>query len=104
MRVLFICSDQQIIAAVTQTLAEAGVEVVAVDVEAATKRLPGADAVLAWHEESRKMARARRVDLLRLYSRVPVVVAMRLEDAPNMAESAFVGDGVVFVDANLGLL
>lgn len=104
MRVLFICGDKEITAAVSQTLAEAGVEAVAVDVLAATERLPGADAVLLWHEDSRKMARSRRLDLLRLYSRVPVVVALRLEDAPTITESALVGDGVVFVDANLGRL
>jgi len=104
MRVLFICRDKEVIAAVNQILAEAGVEAVAVDPAAATQQLPGTDAVLLWHEESRKMARSRRLDLLRLYSRVPVVVALRLEDAPVMAESALVGDGVVFVDANLGRL
>ncbi len=104
MRVLFICGDKEITAAVSRTLAEVSVEVAAADGVAAAERLPGTDAVLVWCEESRKMARSRRLDLLRLYSRVPVVVAMRLEDAPMMAESALVGDGVVFVDANLGRL
>jgi DNA-binding NarL/FixJ family response regulator len=103
MRILFICGDQQVTALVTRTVAEAGVEVTAISASEAIE-LHEADAVLLWHEETRKVTRSRRLELLGLRPRVPVVVAMRLEDVPTMAESALLGAGIVFVDANLSRL
>lgn len=103
MRVLFICGDKQFTASVTRTIAEAGFEVRAIDPSEEIE-LHEADAVLLWHGESRKVSRSGRLAMLGLYPRMPVVVAMRLEDVPTMGESALLGAGIVFVDANLSRL
>jgi DNA-binding NarL/FixJ family response regulator len=62
------------------------------------------DALLIWHQQLRRMARARVLDLLRHANRVPVIVALRIQDLPSLADTAVFADGIVFVDANLSRL
>jgi DNA-binding NarL/FixJ family response regulator len=103
MRILFVCTDETVTAAATKILAESGVELtIAENLEAADLR--HVDAVLLWHQELRRMSRTRRSQFLHLPTRIPVIVAMRIENAAAMAEDTSFADGIVFVDANLGRL
>ncbi|SRR5258708_5569834 len=103
MRVLFVCADKAVAAAATETLFEVGVEVTVVET-LETANVRDIDAVLLWHQALRKMVRARRLQLLHLPSRVPIIVAMRIEDALTMPDDTLFADGIVFVDANLSRL
>lgn len=103
MRVLFVCADKAVAAAATETLLQVGVELTVVE-SLETAHLREIDAVLLWHQAVRKMSRARRLQLPHLPIRVPVIVAMRIEDALTMPDDTLFADGIVFVDANLSRL
>src|SRR5258708_19392470 len=103
MRVLFVAADRAVAAAATATLCEGGVEGKVVET-LETANVRDIDAVLLWHQALPKMVRARRLQLLHLPSRVPIIVAMRIEDALTMPDDTLFADGIVFVDANLSRL
>lgn len=104
MRVLFVCADKAIASSAIQILRDAGVEAIAVGTSEVPEQLRDVDAVLFWHQDWRRMSRTRRLKLLRLSSRVPVIDVMKIEDVLTMTESALFADGIVFLDANLDRL
>jgi DNA-binding NarL/FixJ family response regulator len=103
MRILFVCTDETVTAAVGNLLAESEVDVVAAETLDAAD-LHQVDAVLLWHQDLRRLSRMRRSQFLHLPTRIPVIVAMKMENAGAIAEDTSFADGIVFVDANLNRL
>jgi DNA-binding NarL/FixJ family response regulator len=103
MRVLFVCADKRLVASVTRTLAAVGITMVSATglTVPSPAEMEQLDALLIWHQQFRLMARVRILDLLRHANRVPVIVALRVQDLPLLADSAVLADGMVFIDANL---
>lgn len=101
MRVLFLCGDKKVAAPVIRAIAKTGIDVVT---SPDAVGLLEVDAIVFWHDESPKVSGSRRVDLLGFYSRVPVLIATRLKDAPIVSDTLRVGAGFVLVDANLARL
>lgn len=100
MRVLFVCADKGVAAAASQILHDAGVDVQAID-SAEVPEARDVDAILLWHQDLARMSRLKRLDLLRLSSRTPLIDVMKIDDVTTMTEGALLADGIVFVDANL---
>jgi DNA-binding NarL/FixJ family response regulator len=103
MRILLICGDKRIAASTRTTLAEIGID--AVDgsgaVEEVQRRNAQADALVIWNRQLRRMTRRWPQEIAWLGRRMPLIVALGLEETGSLADTAHLVNGVVFPEINL---
>ncbi|HKT20092.1 MAG TPA: LuxR C-terminal-related transcriptional regulator [Stellaceae bacterium] len=103
MRILLISGDKRVSDATAAALAGVGIDTLAAEPadDEARWREAAADALVIWAGPLRRMTRRQPHGIAQLQRRMPLIVALALDETNLLADTAHLVNGIVFPEINL---